>query len=570
MKALPMRPTSSQRSPLRQVFAVCVAAFALLVSAIVLPQSALASDESVSEVVVSSSELNSVVSAASAVGATAVAPMEGSDGLYRVERSAHLGSASQLAADLMLRAEEIRWAVPAEAEVSADPFYAWPFYAWNGAQPVVGEAGYELDSALSLDTAHSYATGQGVTVAVIDTGFNVMHPMIQSQVESGFDFVDGDTDVRDEPNFEDDDGDGSVDETLGHGTHLAGIVAQVAPDARIIPIRALNSDGVGSLHAVVSSIEYAIGRGADVINLSFGTSTDEPALRAVIAEAARQNIVVVAAAGNESTTSARIPSSYPQVLGVAAHDPATSTVADFGNWGEAVDVSAIGVVVKSAAGDNDIGVLTGSSVAAPVVAAQAALLRQYYSHLNAAQISTQIRATSKAVPFEERPTRYGRADVVASLSRGVVPLAISNYDVGLASDNPGPVVQILAAVMPTPAPLITPVPEPARSAEPTAIASPVPTATPLPAAIAEPTAMPRSTPTATPQPSQTMTPEPTATPQPSQTMTPEPTATPWPMVTTWSTATLWPTAAPEPTLTADPEPSVTQNCRFLSSWHLDC
>jgi type VII secretion-associated serine protease mycosin len=232
------------------------------------------------------------------------------------------------------------------------------------------------------------ATGTGVVVAVVDTGVRSNHPDLKGQVLTGKDFVRPGTSPSDEN---------------GHGTHVAGIIAAVAGNhrgvaglarrARILPVRVLDADGSGTSDEVANGIIWAADHGADVINLSLGSSQSDPAEQAAVAYAISKNVVVVAAAGNDGCQGGLIglgrpapsyPAAYPSVLGVGAitSKGSLASYSDCGSW---VDVVAPGSGIISTMIDHPgsglgcssgLGyycVLSGTSMATPYASAAAAL-----------------------------------------------------------------------------------------------------------------------------------------------------------------------------------------------------
>lgn len=231
------------------------------------------------------------------------------------------------------------------------------------------------------------ATGSGVVVAVVDTGVTASHPDLKGHVLSGRDFVAPGTAASDQN---------------GHGTHVAGIIAAVAGNdrgiaglaryARILPVRVLNAHGSGSSDNVARGIIWAADHGADVINLSLGSTTSDRAEAAAVAYAISKNVVVAAAAGNDGchvgllglgATKPSYPAAYTGVLGVGAisSSGAVASYSDCGSW---VDVVAPGSNIISTTitrPDAELGCgagigycyLSGTSMATPYASAAAAL-----------------------------------------------------------------------------------------------------------------------------------------------------------------------------------------------------
>jgi thermitase len=226
---------------------------------------------------------------------------------------------------------------------------------------------------LNLPQAHAISRGAGMIVAIIDTGIS-RHPDLTGNLVAGYDFVDDDADASDVANGIDDNGNGHVDEVYGHGTHIAGIVKLVAPDAKLMPLRVIDADGRGLMLDVVQAFAFAINNGAHVINLSLGSDTPSGMLDALIRQAADRGIVVVASAGNLSSDAEQYPAAADCVIGVISTDVANG-LSSFSSYGKWVDFSAPGEAIYSTYPDNGYAHWSGTSMAAPFVAGQAALMR---------------------------------------------------------------------------------------------------------------------------------------------------------------------------------------------------
>lgn len=230
------------------------------------------------------------------------------------------------------------------------------------------------DAAGQLDAidAAGCATGAGAIVAVLDTGVDATHPDLAGRIAgTPVNILDGTLDTADVANGTDDDGDGLVDEVSGHGTHVAGVVARVAPEAGILPVRVLNSDGVGDAFFLAAGIIYAAEQGADVINLSLSSSRDARVVREAVAFAHGEGSLVVAAAGNADSSEPEYPAAYEDVVSVAAVDDRERR-AGFSNYGETIDLAAPGVDIWSAAVGGGYVRWSGTSMATPFVSAAAA------------------------------------------------------------------------------------------------------------------------------------------------------------------------------------------------------
>ena len=225
--------------------------------------------------------------------------------------------------------------------------------------------------------AHAISTGSGALVAIIDTGVDLDHPELADNVAlapMGYDWVDHDTDPSDLPNYSDDNGNGLVDEATGHGSHVAGIVVLTAPDAAILPLRALDSDGTGTLCHVTWAIYAAIDHEADVINLSLGMDVEAMAMKRAIQKAHASGIVVTSSAGNRGIRAENhFPANMPEVIGVTA-TTARDLKALFANYGSHLSMAAPGVGIMSSYWNGGYAIWSGTSMATPFIAGAAALL----------------------------------------------------------------------------------------------------------------------------------------------------------------------------------------------------
>lgn len=288
-------------------------------------------------------------------------------------------------------------------------------------------------SMIRLPEAHTISGGAGVTVAVLDTGIDFTHPMFAGRLVQGYDFVDDDNDPSEVGVY-------GVNHSYGHGTHVAGIIALTAPDARIMPLRVLDPDGVGDVWRLAKALVYALdpdgnpatNDGANVINLSLSMVKRSGLLRDVLRAvtcpkddvnagelpcilSGGRGAVVVIAAGNNGSSTAQYPAgeSIAGSLAVGASTQADQ-VASFSNYGSWVAVAAPGENILSTVPGGGFGTWSGTSMAAPFVSGTAALVRATYPRFNTTQVTQQI--TSKGVPY--RNYIKVRVDAAASLGLG--------------------------------------------------------------------------------------------------------------------------------------------------------
>jgi len=263
--------------------------------------------------------------------------------------------------------------------------------------------------------AETYSTGRGIVVADLNSQVDYAHPGLAGHLTSGNDFVaarsgyqatlnQSDASFLDQSSsafldsyqsssaFLDQSSsaflDGSAATFLnqsdasfldagnpahGHGTLCAGIIAAVAPNSMVMPLRVFDDNGNADVFSIVKAIYWGVDHGARVINMSFGLSSSYNSIQAALAYAASHNVQVVASAGNNNTSTPQFPASASGVMGVAATD-LNDVKASFSNYGSTIYVDAPGVNVVSAYPGGYYAVVSGTSFSAPIVAAETALV----------------------------------------------------------------------------------------------------------------------------------------------------------------------------------------------------
>ncbi|MEV6602438.1 type VII secretion-associated serine protease mycosin [Actinoplanes sp. NPDC051346] len=273
-------------------------------------------------------------------------------------------------------------------------------------------------STLDVAAAHRVSTGEGVTVALIDTGV-AAHPDLAGNVLPGIDLTGGG-------------GDGRTD-TDGHGTAMAGLIAAhghgqdgalgIAPGAKILPIRA-KFGKIGSSPNVAKGIGLAVDRGAKVISISSVTGTFT-ALKQAIQDAVARDVVVVAAVGNRpGSVAVGYPARYPGVLAVGATGR-DGSLAKVSVTGPEVMLTAPGVDIVSTDSTGDYRIATGTSDSTAIVAGAAALIRSRYPDATAAEVIHRLTATAtdKGPPGRDPQYGYGALNLVSALTTANLPAA---------------------------------------------------------------------------------------------------------------------------------------------------
>jgi subtilisin family serine protease len=262
--------------------------------------------------------------------------------------------------------------------------------------------------------AELLSTGKGVVIADINSGFDFRHPALVGAYTSGYDFILGapyaistailnqsDVAFLDQSDVAFLDGYSSwmdavtanylsaslVTEvsatTIGpqvnvaaysHGTLCAGLIHAIAPDSMIMPLRAFDDSGNTDYFTLAKAIDFAIANKAQVINMSWNLDADSVTVSTEVNSALAAGITIVASAGNANASTPYYPAAYGGIISVAASDTSNKK-ASFSNYGSYVTVSAPGVNVISSFPGGYYAAVSGTSFSAPIVAAEAALMR---------------------------------------------------------------------------------------------------------------------------------------------------------------------------------------------------
>jgi subtilisin family serine protease len=310
-------------------------------------------------------------------------------------------------------------------------------YALSNTGQAIGSGGPKGTAGddIAAMTAWDETTGSAeVTIAVIDTGVDLLHPDLKAKIKSpGKDFINGDNDATDDN---------------GHGTMVAGIaaadtnngggIAGVAWNCKILPVKVIDAEGSGFYDQIAAGIRWAADNGASVINLSIGGDEAADILRDAVKYAYDKGVVVCAASGNEGTA-VLYPAAYDAyVLAVAATDY-NDVRPTWSNSGPQVDVAAPGVRIACPvptwfweasgypANSDPYALSDGTSMASPHVAGLAALIAGLKPDLSPETIMDVIRYSSEDVNSSSRRGQdndigYGRIN----MSTALVPIQISS------------------------------------------------------------------------------------------------------------------------------------------------
>jgi subtilisin family serine protease len=311
--------------------------------------------------------------------------------------------------------------------------------------------GYAAQPAAQIIRLQDAQNGFGIRgtgiVAVIDTGVDPYHPVLQPVLLQGYDFTrnqpgasewldvtgmqSGYTDTNtqnQQPGYVQQSTaavldqstaavlDGSPYVAFGHGTMTSGLVHLVAPKAKLLPLKAFSANGIGYTSNIVAALYYAVQNHANVVNMSFDLTSSSPALNHVVSYANKAGVVLVAAAGNEDTSAPVYPAAMNgSVVGIASTTDWDAR-SSFSNYGSTdVWIAAPGEYVISTYPGGTYGSESGTSFSSPIVAGTVALMLSAKSGLNQSQAANALSHAVVLTP----DLNHGRLDVYQAVSAWV-------------------------------------------------------------------------------------------------------------------------------------------------------
>lgn len=237
-----------------------------------------------------------------------------------------------------------------------------------------------------------------VTVAVLDSGVDTDHEFLKDRL------------IPNDVNLSSTGDTNSCEDDYGHGTHVAGIIVDNSPDSvKIKPYKVLNYDGKGSTSLIAIAVDMAVADGVDIINLSLSAEGENQMLKESIDEAVKQNINVIVAAGNNTADLSKkiyYPACIESAVTVSAVDK-NQRLSKYSNYNGTIDIAAPGDNVKSCYLNNTYSLMSGTSMAAPQVAAGFAIVRSVFPDKTAEEVEDMIEKYAIKMEEVSGENKYG-------------------------------------------------------------------------------------------------------------------------------------------------------------------
>ena len=257
-------------------------------------------------------------------------------------------------------------------------------------------------SQVFAEDAWPFSIGEeSIPIAIIDSGIDPEHIDLTGKIIEGYNAFEGNEDYHDEH---------------GHGTHVAGIagaitnnmdgIAGVSWNNPLLAVKVLDHNAEGNSFSIAKGIIWAVDHGAKVINLSLGDSHNSEIMHDAILYAYKNDVVLIAASGNDNVEEPMYPAAYSEVLAVSAVTP-HGEKAFFSNYGDYIDVTAPGEHIPSTFPGDQYVIMSGTSMASPHVAGMAGLIRSINPELTNEEVYQLIRETSEDLGDKGYDPYYG-------------------------------------------------------------------------------------------------------------------------------------------------------------------
>ena len=252
-----------------------------------------------------------------------------------------------------------------------------------------------------------------IRVGIMDTGVHVQHVDLKQNIKGGINVTGNPNDLSD---------------ANGHGTHVAGIIGAlnneigivgVMPKTDLYAVKVFNSNGEGSLSDIIKGLQWCINNKIKLVNMSFGSSTDNATFREVFKNAEKAGVIMVVAAGNDSSEHLiQYPAKYPETIAVSSLNQ-SNNISSFSSYGPEVNFIAPGEDILSTWNDGGYKTLSGTSMAAPHVTGAIAQMLNQWGDLSPAQVRQLLKTATHRLPLRSEQQGAGLVDVSLVLKKDI-------------------------------------------------------------------------------------------------------------------------------------------------------